>query len=270
MPTSGQIALVLLAVLVFGIGAGASVARRWTNRPGLAVVMRACLVGGLLMALGVLVWHGVGRGDWVPIGDNFDALLWLAVLLSLFVMYVQRSTRLGGVDGFVMPVVILLLLAAAWFGTQEYRQYHPLVRDTWSWVHRVTAYGGAAAFAVAAASGAVYVLKSRRLRRKGPANPRWGNLERLERLMMTAVTLGFALLSVGLVTGIVKLVADKQQTSLAKVLLACSAWVVYAVVLHAPINPRFRGRKTAVLSIVGFVLMIGTIVAVQLYGGMRG
>jgi ABC-type transport system involved in cytochrome c biogenesis permease subunit len=38
---------------------------------------------------------------------------------------------------------------------------------------------------------------------------------------------------------------------------------VYAIVLHAPINPSFRGRKVAVLSIVGLVLMIGTLVAVN-------
>ena len=47
------------------------------------------------------------------------------------------------------------------------------------------------------------------------------------------------------------------------VVLALAVWVVYAIVLHAPINPSFRGRKVAVLSMVGFVLMIGAIVAVQ-------
>jgi len=37
--------------------------------------------------------------------------------------------------------------------------------------------------------------------------------------------------------------------------------VVYALVLHAPINPSFRGRKAAMLSILGFVLMVGTLIA---------
>ena len=54
-----------------------------------------------------------------------------------------------------------------------------------------------------------------------------------------------------------------EHTPLAKIILACSVWVVYAIVLHSPINPSFRGRKTAILSVVGFVLMVGTIVAVQ-------
>jgi ABC-type uncharacterized transport system permease subunit len=55
----------------------------------------------------------------------------------------------------------------------------------------------------------------------------------------------------------------QHETHPAKLLLAFSAWVVYAIVLHSPINPSFRGRKTAILSVVGFLLMIGTIVAVE-------
>ena len=48
-----------------------------------------------------------------------------------------------------------------------------------------------------------------------------------------------------------------------KVWLAVGAWAVYAVVLHAPINPSFRGRRAALLSVVGFVLIVGVLVVVQ-------
>jgi len=53
------------------------------------------------------------------------------------------------------------------------------------------------------------------------------------------------------------------------VLLTFVAWVIYALVLHSPINPSFRGRKTAVLSVVGLVLMIGVLIAVQLMPSTR-
>lgn len=267
MPTGGQIALLLAAAAVFAVGAGASISRRWTTRPAANALVRACLLGGLGMTLVVLIWHSIGRRDWVPMGDNFDALLWLSLLLSLFVLYIQNSTRMGGVDGFVIPVVIALMLAAAYFGTREYQRYHPLVHDIWSWVHRATAYGGAAAFAIAAAGGAVYMLKSRRLRRKAPLTPRWGSLEGLESLTLAGVSLGFALLTIGLITGLVLIVADHQRTSAVKLVMACSAWALYALVLHTPINPQLRGRKTAMLSISGFVLIAGAVVAVQYAGG---
>jgi ABC-type uncharacterized transport system permease subunit len=137
-------------------------------------------------------------------------------------------------------------------------------------VHRVTAYGGAVAFAVAAGVGAIYVVTSRRLRNKrlvpagngGAATP-GSSLESLERLMMLSVTLGFALLTVGLLTGLGRMVGEHAKTPLAKLLPAGLAWLVYAVVMHAPINPRFRGRRAAMLSVFGFLLMVGTIVVVQ-------
>ena len=54
-----------------------------------------------------------------------------------------------------------------------------------------------------------------------------------------------------------------RETPYAKMLLASGAWLVYAIVMHAPINPRFRGRRAAVLSMLGFGLIIGTLVAVE-------
>jgi ABC-type transport system involved in cytochrome c biogenesis permease subunit len=99
--------------------------------------------------------------------------------------------------------------------------------------------------------------------------PNLGSLERLEHLTLTSVTLGFALLSIGLVTGMIWYAREPIRVgphwfANPKVLLALITWGVYAVVLHAPINPSFRGRKAAALSIVGFVLMVGVLVAVNL------
>jgi ABC-type uncharacterized transport system permease subunit len=49
-----------------------------------------------------------------------------------------------------------------------------------------------------------------------------------------------------------------------KVIFSLAAWAVFAVVLHTPIAPRLRGRKNAVLSIIGVALTLASIVAVLL------
>lgn len=261
-PTTGQLALLFASAALFAAGIGLSLARiRWERDP-LRVAARACAHAGVLLGLGVLIWHSVDRRSWLPLEDNFDALIWLGLLLALFVLYLQRTRPLAGLDWFVMPIVVLLLVGAAVFGRATPHEYVP---TAWSWFHRVTAYGGALAFAVAGAVGAMYLIASRRLRARtaAPAGLGLGSLERLEHLTFVSVTLGFALFSLGAATGLVKMFADDKQTTPAKLLLAVSVWVVYAIVLHSPINPSFRGRKTAILSVVGFVLMAGTIVAVQ-------
>lgn len=269
MPTTPQIALLLLAVAFFAVGGVLSYARLWApagaapSNP-LRVAAKACRYWGVVAAVAVLLWHSLTRGHWVPIGDNFDALIWLAVLLALFVAYVQATRPMAALDWFIMPVVILLLLSAAVFGRTEFHRY---VGTAWTSVHRVTSYTGAVAFAIAAAAGAMYVQVSARLRRKQPVGNDLGSLERLEHLTMTAVTLGFALLTIGIVTGTIELIGQGRPTTVTKVALAACVWVVYAIVLHAPINPVFRGRRAAVLSVVGFVLMIGALAAAQFSPG---
>ena len=261
-PTAGQIVLLVLAVALFAAGWGLSLARLRAERERMRIASKACTYGGILVGAGVLVWHSAGRGNWLPLSDNFDTLVWLGLLLALFVQYTQRTRPLRGLDWFVSPIVVLLLVAAAVFGRAKPHEYD--LRSVWLWAHRVTAYGGAVAFAVAGAVGAMYLIVNHRLRAKsaGPGGP-FASLERLEHLTLASVTLGFSLLTIGTVTGMVRFYEERGHTPAAKIVLALAVWVVYAVVLHSPINPSFRGRKAAVLSVVGFVLMVGTIVAVQ-------
>jgi ABC-type uncharacterized transport system permease subunit len=262
MPSTGQIILVVLAIAIYVIGGGISLSRMWRDRPGSRIAAKACMYSGVCLSLAVLVWRAISRASWVPLEDNFDVLLWLAVILSLFVLYVQRRKPIGGLDWFVMPIVILLLIAALIVGQTQQREY---VRNAWTYVHFISSFGGAAAFAVAGAAGAMYLIANYRLRNKvALSGPNLGNLERLEHLTLTAVTLGFALLTIGAITGFIKIKFEHRHAPLAKVVLSVSVWVVYALVLHSPLNPSFRGRRAAVLSIVGFVLMLGVIVAVLL------
>ena len=82
-------------------------------------------------------------------------------------------------------------------------------------------------------------------------------------MTIAAVTLGFALLTIGAITGIVQMVFEHRPASTTKIVLTACVWIVYGLILHSPINPSFRGRRTAMLSIVGFGLMVSVLVAVQ-------
>jgi uncharacterized membrane protein len=156
-PTAGQVALLILSIALFAIGWGLSLSRLRWDRNALRIAAKATTYSAILVGLGVLVWHSIGRRSWLPLEDNFDTLIWLGLLLALFVMYVQRTRPLGGLDWFIMPIVTLLLVCAAVFGQAKPHEY---VGSTWSWVHRLSAYGGALAFAVAGAVGALYLLVS--------------------------------------------------------------------------------------------------------------
>jgi ABC-type uncharacterized transport system permease subunit len=270
-PTNGQLALLVLTIAFFAIGGAISLSRVWHERPTARIAAKACGWTGVLFGLIVLLWHNATRGSWLPLGDNFDTLIWIGLLLAIFAFYVQRTKPIGGLDWFTTPIVILLLIAAGVFGRTKPHEY---ISTTWSWVHRVSAYGGALAFFVAGAVGVMYLIVNHRLRDKklAMAGPNMGSLERLEHFTFTSTTVGFALLTIGAITGFIQLVFKHEHTSTAKIVLTTGVWLVYALVLHSPINPSFRGRKTAMLSVLGVLLMIGVLVVVQLMpsaGGAR-
>jgi ABC-type transport system involved in cytochrome c biogenesis permease subunit len=276
LPTIGQLVTCLLAAAFLAAGGAVSLSRLWVDRRwSLRLAWGLGWVGMGLAAL-TLVWHSAARGSWLPLGDNFDALIWLGLLLALFVFYVQHRRPVGGLDWFVMPLVIGLLVSAALFGSVRPHEY---VVSAWSWVHGVTAYAGAGAFCIAGAAGAMYLIAYARLRRKAPpsvwnpnkvAAPHLASLERVEEVTLRAATLGFSLLTIAMITGLVIVLRSDTGTRLGpnwfrtpKVLLTAAVWITYALVLHAPINPSFRGRRAALLSIVGLALMVGTVVAVE-------
>ena len=267
-PNTGQLALLLASIAFFAVGGAVSLSRirndRWWSR----LTAKIFTWSAIALAMAVLIWHSISRQSWLPLEDNFDALIWLGLLVAGFVMYVQRRRPIGGLDWFLMPLVVLVLIAAAVFGRER---PHAYVTGTWSWVHGITAFGGLASFFVAGAAGLMYLVANHRLRSKTvSAGPRLGSLERLEHMTLVSVTLGFALLTVALITGMAIILRHGAATSMGanwltspKVLLTFGIWVVYAIILHSPINPSFRGRRTAMLSILGLVLSIGAVVAVQ-------
>src|SRR5262245_50614226 len=100
MPSAGPIVVVVLAIMMFVIGGGISFSRTWFERPWSRLTAKVCMYMGLLLVLVAQVWHGAARGSFGPLEDNFDSLLWLAMGLALFVMYIQRRKPLPGLDWF--------------------------------------------------------------------------------------------------------------------------------------------------------------------------
>jgi ABC-type transport system involved in cytochrome c biogenesis permease subunit len=272
VPNAVEVSGLLAAAALLAGSAAASMARRGAIGAATAAV---CGWGGVAIGAVVLVWHLVSGGAWLPLDDNFDALATLGLMLAGCVMYVQSTRPVGGLDRFVLPVAAFMLITAAIFGRVVPHTYG---ETAWSWTHRLTAYGGTLALAVAGAVGAMYLVATRRLRDKRFDSARgFANLERLEAIANLSLALGWPLFTIGLVTGILWGIhrtsegANQQHEFFGpKVLLALGVWVVYALALHTPINPSFRGRKAAVLSLIGLLLMAGTLVAVQFMPGGAG
>lgn len=212
----------------------------------------------------------------VLVQAHIDGLLLLSALLAGSITYIQSRPRLFGLSLFALPLLTLMLLwgvcAALW-------TYRPFKLETFepAWVvfHTATTYLGLLGCGLGAAAGAMYLFVQRRLKDKahlGRVNP-MASLETLETLIIRSATLGFVLLTLSLVTGLIIVTQSDTATSLGKawwsspkVWLAGGAWLVYAVLINVRAFSTFRGRRAAWLAIAGLLLVLATYGAVEAMG----
>lgn len=224
------------------------------------------LVAAVALGAGALLfyrWLQIGE-TWNPIAAHVDGLLLIASLLAGVGLFIQTRPRLGGLSVFVLPLLTLILAWAICASAWTYRPFNlDTLHPVWRAVHLAGVYLGTLGCAVAAVGGGMFLLVQRRLKAK--TNPRGlmrlASLETLERLITHAAALGFGLLTIGLVSGIVILRHESNVLGPGwwyspKVLLAFIAWAVYALVMNVRYATFFRGRRAAWLAIGGFVLLL--------------
>jgi hypothetical protein len=112
IPNTGQLALLLGSVALFAIGGAVSLSRiRW-ERSWSRLAAKACMWSAI-----TLPWAFLSGTRCPPeldaAGGQFRCTRLAGLLVAGFVMYVQRQRPIGGLDWFLMPMVVLVLVAAA-------------------------------------------------------------------------------------------------------------------------------------------------------------
>jgi len=260
----------LIAATAAAVGGCAAVGLRVLRGVGGAMPaerIAAFTVMGLCAALfgyrAVVVHEG-----WAPLTSHVDGLLLLSALLGAVLAWEHWTQRLRGMGLFVMPVLALLTLwgvCASWWSMKAFD-----IHSVWMTVHLLSVYTGSLGVAIAAAAGAMWLYVDRQLRRRDHAGDRlrilgrMADLESIEWAITRSATLGFVLLTVALATGLVITAEGSGGLRVGwwyspKVVLAAAVWGIYALVMHVRYVPTFRGRRAAVLSILGFVLLVAVL-----------
>ncbi len=224
------------------------------------------LAGGTLL-LFLHRWLVV-RGDWQPLESHVDGLLLIVFLFVLAVIYLDRRARVPGIYAFALPVATVFLawaICASWWTFELFK-----IGKFITGFHIACVYLGTAFLSLAGVAGGMYLFVQKQLREKKNLKVlhRLASLEALETLIARTTGIGFAVLTLGLVTGLI-VVTSGPESKLgpgwwhsAKVLLAFGSWVVYALVINLKYSTAFRGSRAAWLSILGVALLFATFGAV--------
>ncbi|MEX1088056.1 MAG: cytochrome c biogenesis protein CcsA [Phycisphaeraceae bacterium] len=208
----------------------------------------------------VIRWWAGGR--WAPLDAHVDGLLLIAALLGVLTLFLRSRAHLPGLTTFALPLISFVLLWGICASQWTFHGFH--IISVWSSLHLASVYVGTALFVIAAVAGVMYLYAERRLRSHSGAMPaqRVGSLEAIEKLIIRTSAIGFALLTVALITGFVMWSTEAQKLAPGwwysrKIVLALVAWLIYAVVMNVRHTTAFRGSRAAWLSIIGLVLLLG-------------
>ena len=222
----------------------------FAKKNGAAKAGNLAALAGLVLHTLALVLRTVESGH-APFTNMYESLSFLAWATVLAFLIFNRKQELARSGLILMLVVIgLMALASSPLMPKEAAPLVPALQSAWLWLHVSVTLLGEAFFAVAFVTSLRY-LAARNAEKK----------EQLDRLSYRAVAAGFPLFTLGgLVFGMVW--AHKAWGSYwtwdPKEVWSLITWLVFALYLHTRIVMGWKGKRSAIIAIAGFLAALFT------------
>ena len=288
------LALGLLAFLFLLISLPLSFWYIWGDNKSSVVKVFITLSNLILTAQLILRWWLSGH---FPISNLYESLCFLTWACTLTQLLVERSWNSPIISAFATPISLLTIAFASFALPVELQESSPLVpalRSSWLVMHVTVIMCSYSALIVGSLlSLAVLIVDSKESLqitsnslgvggyRKDFANEFYPNnnyssldtfkltrLQRLDSLSYRTITVGFLLLTLGLISGAVWANEawgtwwswDPKET------WAFISWLIYASYLHTRLSRGWQGRRPAIIAFIGLFIIIICYIGVNLLG----
>lgn len=236
----------------------------WAMKPQVKSIASIVARIGLVINVVLVIIRAILIGG-VPLNNGFEFGLFFVLALMLTFLICEWRFELSAVGVFVLPIAIGLSM---WLVNIDMtiQPLMPALRSYWLTFHvssAVIAYG---TFALSFAVSVAYLAKERAdSRGSNRLNEILPKLAILDEVAYKMVFIGLPFLTIMLVTGAVWAEYawgtfwswDPKET------WALITWLVYALYLHVRFMKGWKGRKAAILSIIGFAAVIFTFIGVS-------
>lgn len=225
------------------------------------------LVGVWTLHLAYLVVLGRATGQF-PAANVSEVLSLVAFTLAA--IYLMLEWRTGDRStGFWTILQVTGFQGLAVVLTGPVPEAHPFFRQPLFGAHVFLALLGYAAFAVAASYGFLFLSLYHELkgRRFAVFYGRLPPLQVLERMMTSALFLGFLALTGSVISGAVWMTSRAPNVAWLRdpmILLTAFTWSLYGGALLLRRARQWQGRQTAAAALLGLVVIVGSLLAVRL------
>jgi cytochrome c-type biogenesis protein CcsB len=223
------------------------------------------LVGGLAVHSAVLLL-AVWRTGTVPSGTLRETLIIVGWAVAVVFVGLQHRLRLKVLGLCAAPLAALATVVAVWLPTAP-GELTAVLKSIWVPIHVVSILIGEAAFALAAGIGLMYLLQERAIKAKqrGFFFKRLPSLDQLDHAGYACIVVGFATFTLALATGFVyaRAVWGRFWGWDPKEVWSGITWLIYAILLHQRLTVGWRGRRAALMALVGFAAVLFTFLGVN-------
>ncbi|MGC1955758.1 MAG: cytochrome c biogenesis protein CcsA [Gammaproteobacteria bacterium] len=244
-----SIVLYLAATLLLGL--------RLTTAHGSAARVRSAVVASGLAALcahGALLYHAVVTDAGLNLGF-FNTGSLMAWVIVLFLLLASLSKPVDNLGIFVLPLAAFTVLMTLLYPSDRVRLEQTRFGVD---VHIILSILAASVITIAAFQAVLLAYQERHLRQKRPGRliSRLPPMQTQEGLLFQMIGLGFFLLSLSLVSGMMFLRDMFAQHLVHKTILSLFAWLVFAVLLWGRWRYGWRGRQAIRWSLAGFFTLM--------------
>jgi ABC-type uncharacterized transport system permease subunit len=227
---------------------------------GAPILIGAGLVAQFAHLVGTA--RALGSVPYRTLGGSMALFGWMLGIAYLVLLLRHRERAVGP---FLIPFILVFSILAVLLPPQAAR-VTPATRGSLFAFHVTLAILAYAAFALSFVLSLLYLVQNRQIRRgrTGVLFARLPALDVIARMNRTSVKIGMIVLSVSIVLGVAW--ARRVWTALidAKLVWALITLAVYGVLLWMD-RRGWEGPRVALLSIVGFILVLFSYTIVNLY-----
>ncbi len=195
--------------------------------------------------------------DHTPITSKFEIFSLLACTVAFSYFILELLTDIRGTGAFIILFSLIFQTVSSIFISHNYI-VPEILRNRLLGIHVISAIFGYSGITISAVYGILFLLLYKNLKSNkfGLIFNKLPNLELLEKLSFHSLIIGFILITVAIIIGIVWLPFAFPNYSFTDPKLVSTAfvWIVYGSGILAKIIGSWYGKKIIIFSLCGFVL----------------
>lgn len=223
------------------------------------------IIGFVVHSIGLVVrwWetHHTGYG-YVPLSNMYESLIFFSWTIVLVYLILELKYRQKIIGVFVTPFAFIAIALTSIIPGIDAKitPLVPALQSNWLTIHVTTCFFGYASFAVSFGISILYLIRDRKGVQQEGASKWLPSTLILDEINYKSIVIGFPMLTLGVITGAAwaNYAWGSYWSWDPKETWSLITWFIYAAFLHARLTRDWRGRKAAILSVIGFTAVLFT------------